>query len=122
MANHAIFLHAYGHDITGADKRADEDVLRDGEQSLDQRQPTIQPLWVLELQPRRVVRDIGESERRVPVSTQRRVAVKAHPPRPPNHPDVEVEQAFRIPGREQDRKKAITVTIQKAIHKKTRMM
>ena len=73
IANDAIFLHAYGDDITGADKRPDKDVLRYGEQPFHERQPTIQLLRVLEVQPRRVIRDIGESERRVPVSTQRRV-------------------------------------------------
>ena len=97
IGNGTAVLHACGHDITGADKRADEDVLREGEQPLDQRQPTIQLLRVLEVQPCRVVGDIGESERRIPVGTQRRIAVKAHPPRPPNHPDIEVEQALRIP-------------------------
>ena len=36
IADHAIFLHAYGDDITGADKRPDEDVLREGEQPFHQ--------------------------------------------------------------------------------------
>jgi hypothetical protein len=63
----------------------------------------IQLLRILKVQPRWVVGDIGESKRRIPVSAQRRITVKAHPSRPPNHPDLEVEQALRIPGREQDR-------------------
>src|SRR5215207_2716071 len=103
IADGTPVLHACGHDITGADKRTDDEILRKGEQPLDQRQPTIQLLRVLEVQPFGVVGDIGESERRIPVGTQRRITVKAHPPRPPNHPDIEVEQPFRIPGREQNR-------------------
>ena len=96
--------------------------MREGEQPLDQRQPPIQLLRVLKVQPRRVVGDIGESERRIPVGTQRRIAGKAHPPRPPNHPDVEIEQALRIPVVNKIAKKAITVTTQNAIHRKNRMM
>jgi hypothetical protein len=55
-------LHGCGDDIAGADERADEDVLREREQPFDQRQPAIQLLRILEIQPRRVVRDIGEGE------------------------------------------------------------
>ena len=73
----AAVLHACGHDIAGADKRTDEDVLRDGEQPLNQRQPTIQLLRVFQVQPGGVVGDIGQSERRIPVSTERRIAVKS---------------------------------------------
>jgi hypothetical protein len=69
IGNGAAILHAGGHDITGADKRADKNVLRKGEQPLHQRQPTIQLLRILKVQPCRVVGNISESERRIPVGT-----------------------------------------------------
>jgi hypothetical protein len=49
IADGAAVLHACGHDITGADKRADDEILREGEQPLDQRQPTIQLLRILKV-------------------------------------------------------------------------
>jgi hypothetical protein len=79
IANRTAVLHACRHDITGADKRADDEILREGEQPLDQRQPTIQLLRVLKVQPRRVVGDIGESERWIPVGSQGRITVKSSP-------------------------------------------
>ena len=36
IANDAVVLHARGHDITGAEERADDDVLREGKQPFHQ--------------------------------------------------------------------------------------
>jgi hypothetical protein len=42
IADGTAVLHSGGHDITGADKRTDDEILREREQPLDQPQPTIQ--------------------------------------------------------------------------------
>jgi hypothetical protein len=60
MGKAAIDVHARRCGITRADERAGEEVLRDGEQPLDQRQPSVELLRVVNLQPLRVVRNIGK--------------------------------------------------------------
>src|SRR5215211_3950648 len=67
IGNGATLLHARRHDITRPEECADQEILREGEQPLDQREPTVELLRVVDLQPRRVVRDIGQSERGVAV-------------------------------------------------------
>jgi hypothetical protein len=75
-----------------------------------------------DIQPRWVVGDIGESEWRVPVSAQRRVAVKAHPPRHRTTPTSKSNKPFGYLAVNKIAKKAITVSIQNTSHKKARMM
>src|SRR5215213_979498 len=82
----------------------DDDEVRDGEQPpLHEHEPARERLRVGDLQPGRVVRDVGERERRVAVGPERLVGVEADAPRPAHHADVEVEQAAWVAPGEQDR-------------------
>ena len=75
------------------------DVLRDGEQPpLDEDEPSRQPLRVVDLELRRVVRDLVQRERRVAVRAQRAVGVEDDAPRPAEHADVEVEDSLADSG------------------------
>ena len=87
-----------------ADEDRQDEVVRDGQQPpLHQHQATGQPFGVGHVQVRRVVRHLGQGERRVAVGAQGAVAVVVHPPGPAQHADVEVEQRPRIAPGEQDR-------------------
>jgi hypothetical protein len=70
------------------------------------------------IQPRRVVGDIGESEWRVPVSAQRRVAGKLIRHDHRITPTLKSNKPFGYLAVNKIAKKAITVTIQNASHKK----
>ena len=59
--------------------------------ALDQGQAAGELLRVGDVEPGRVVGDVGEGERRVAVGAQRAVAVVGDPPRPAEHTDIEVE-------------------------------
>ena len=77
--------------------------MRDGQQPLHEDQPPGQPLGIGDVQVRRVVRHVGQGERRIAVGAQGPVAVVVHAPGPAHDPDVEVEQRPRIAAGEQDR-------------------
>ena len=87
-----------------ADHDPDEQVLGDREQPpLDEHEAARELPRVLDVQRRRVVRRVVERERRIPVGAERAVRVERDPPRPAEHPDVEVEDPARIPPGEEDR-------------------
>ena len=87
-----------------AGEHGDDEVLRQRKQPpLDEDQAARERLRILDVQPRRVVRDIGERERRVTIGSEPAVGVEAHAPGPAHHPDVEVEDRARVAPGEQDR-------------------
>ena len=60
-------------------------------------------LRVGDLEPRRVVGDVGEREGRVAVGAVGGEGVEAHAPRPAQHAEVEVEDPARVAAAEQQR-------------------
>ena len=92
------------HGPAGAGEDRDDEVVRDGQQPpLDERQSSRELLRVFDLEAGRVVRDVLERERGVPVGAEGAVGVEADAPAPAQHADVEVEQAAGIASGEQDR-------------------
>ena len=88
----------------GPGEQAHDDVLRDGQQPpFHQRQPAGQPPRVLDLQVRGIGRVLGQRERRVPVGAERADRVVLHPPGPPQHPHVELEDGPRVAAGDHDR-------------------
>lgn len=87
-----------------ADQDAHDQVVRDRQQPpLHQDQAARERLRVLDPKVGRVVGDLGQRERRVPVGAQRAVGVEGHPPAPAHHPDVEGEDRARVAAGDQDR-------------------
>ena len=80
-----------------AGEDAGDHVLRDArEPPADQRQAPALMRRVVDLEPRRIVGDVGERERRVAVGAVRGVRVERDAPRPAQHPDVEIEDPARV--------------------------
>ena len=87
-----------------AGEHADDDVLRDGQQPpFHQRQPAGQPLRVLRLQVSGISGVLGQREGRVPVGAERADRVVLHPPGPPQHAHVELEDRPRVAAGDHDR-------------------
>ena len=73
-----------------------------GQEPLDQHQPSVEVLWVHHLKMGRVIRVVFEGERRVPVGRERPREVEAGSLAPPRNADVEVEQRSRVGTREEN--------------------
>ena len=86
-----------------AGEDADDDQVRDREDPLDEREPAREPLRVLDRERRRIVRHLGERERRIAVGADRVRRVVVDAPRPAQHSDVEVEEAARVAASDEDR-------------------
>ena len=93
----------HGHALDPRE-HADDDVLRDGQQPpFHQRQPAGQPLRVLHLQVSGISGVLGQREGRVPVGAERADRVVLHPPAPPQHAHVELEDRPRVAAGDHDR-------------------
>ena len=89
---------------TAAEQDPEDEVVGDREEPpLDEHEAARQLLRVLDREPRGVVRDVVQRERRVPVGAEGAVRVEGDTPRPPEHADVEVEDPARIAARDEDR-------------------
>ena len=90
--------------VAAAEEDSDDDVVGDGEQPpLHEHEAAREPLWIGQLERRRVVLRLAERERRVTVGAKRAVRVEGHPPRPAQHAHVEVEDPSRVAAGEEDR-------------------
>ena len=83
-------------------EHGDDEVLRDGEQPpLDPHQAPGEALWVLHVEPGGIVSNVMEREGRVHIGPEGE-GVELDAPRPPQDPDVEVEDAPWVAAREGD--------------------
>ena len=98
-----VSLDAPHHGACAADEEPDDEVVRDGQQpGLDQGQAAGEVLGVGDVEPGRVVGDVGEGERRVAVGAQGVVAVVGDPPGPAEHAEVEPEDPRRVAAGDED--------------------
>ena len=98
-----VSLIAPHHGACAADEEPDDEVVRDGQQpGLDQGQAAGEVLGVGDVEPGRVVGDVGEGERRVAVGAQGVVAVVGDPPGPAEHAEVEPEDPRRVAAGDED--------------------